>query len=95
MEKYAIHLFNLDDKTGKGREEFINLKNEAISMPKEKGSVSMTVHFYMKNRATEHADMDQERRTVDKDSWQEQWVRCEVLRKPPARQGKSTNMNNM
>lgn len=93
MEKYEIHLFNLEEETG--REAFMKLKNKSINQPEAKGKVTITTSFYMKNRATESARMDENARDVDKDSWQEQWVRVEVLRKSPAKPGRSTNINNM
>lgn len=95
MDEYEIHLFNLDDPTGEGRKEFMKLKNKAINQPEAKGKVNLTTHFYMKNRSSETVRMDESTRDVDKSSWQEQWVRCEVLKRPPARMPKSTNINKI
>jgi hypothetical protein len=93
METYEIHLFNLEKESA--REEFTNLKNEAANKVKGKGEVLLSTHFYMKNRSLEEVTIDDNVKEVSKSSWQEQWVRVEVRRKPEIKPGKSTNLYSM
>ena len=90
MEKYVFKLFNLEE--GKDVLEFEALKNESRNTLPGKDKVVITTSFFIKNRSSEDVHISEDIKEVAKASWQEQWVRCEILRVPQKQPGKTQNI---
>ena len=87
MTKYDIKLFNMEK--AKEVADWITLKNKALD---PKHGMTLFTHFFMKTRSEEEKTAEGD---VSKVSYQEQWLRVEVVTDIKPKSGTSTTITSI
>ena len=87
MTKYDIKLFNMEKPSEVTK--WVTLKNKALD---PKHGMTLFPHFFMKTRSEEERTAEGD---VHKVSYQEQWIRVEVVTKINPKSGTSNTITSI